>query len=182
MQLLFRLPFLLLETFLRRGLTGVAALVQVFRGGGEEDVVTPVAPPAAEPPAPRSYTGPPRPAPPTADEAIERRFEREAAAASAAPVPAVTPVVPEPPAPTPLRPEPAAGGHVDREATMVESFGPASDVGGVVIVEAPWDGYDAMPATAIVARLRGSDLATKGVARLYEQNNKNRATVVRACG
>ena len=35
---------------------------------------------------------------------------------------------------------------------------------------------------AIVARLRGADLATKAVVALYERGHKRRATVLRAAG
>jgi hypothetical protein len=71
-------------------------------------------------------------------------------------------------------------GHVDREAAVVESVGPARDVAGTMTVDRPWDGYDTMAASAIVARLRDADSATRGVVRMYEQPHKRRATVLRA--
>jgi hypothetical protein len=165
MALLFRLPFMLIELLLRR----------LLGRDGDDDAWAPA--PTAPPPSPaaRATPQPPAadgPAPPTADEAIERRFAREAAA---------PPPPPPPPAPAapPLR---AVGddGHVDREATVVESFGPADDVGGTVTVDEPWDGYDRQAAAAIVQRVRGADAATKAVVRLYEQQHKARATVLRA--
>jgi hypothetical protein len=172
MALLFRLPLMLLELLLRR----------LFDRGDDvtASVVTPEAAAAAATPAPMptptrapaftggtSVNGAP---PPTADEAIERRVAREAAEA----------VVPEP-EPTPLRPI-AAEDHVDREAEVVESFGPADDVGGTIVVEVPWPGYDRDTASAITQRLRSADAATKAVVTLYERGHKNRATVLRAAG
>jgi hypothetical protein len=175
MALLFRLPVLLIELLVRR----------LMHRDGDDDVFVPsasptstatptapppTAPPAASPPAPEtgaSFTTPP----PTAEEAIDRRFAREAAEAAA----------PPPTPPTPLRPV-ADNGHVDREATVVESFGPASDVGSTITVDEPWDGYDGMPAAAVIQRVRGADTATKAVVRLYEQQHKARATVLRATG
>jgi hypothetical protein len=182
MQLLFRLPFVLLETVLRRGLGALLELAGLVRGGGAgaDDVVmaTPAPPrPPAPSPAAR-YAAPPvatTPPPPTADEAIERRVAREAASANGGPAPAA--------APSPSRPGPARETpHVDREAEVVESFGPAEDVVATIEVDTPWDGYDAMPAGAIVSRLRSADTATKAVVRLYEQQRKKRATVLRATG
>jgi hypothetical protein len=163
MVLLFRLPFLLLELLLRR----------VF--GREEEERFAAAP---APPSTRQRPAPPAPAaaspngapPPTADEAIERRWEREAEL-----------VADPPPPPTPLRPI-SDTGHLDDDAELVESFGPADDVGGTITVQEPWDGYAGQPATAIVARLRGADPATKAVVALYERGHKNRATVLRATG
>jgi len=184
MALIFRLPLMLLELLLRR----------LFRRDDDitASVVTPEAARAAATPAPvpappRAVADPPPvpgggaftgasangAPPPTAEEAIERRREREAAEAAA--------LEPEPP--TPLRPITGDAGHVDREAEIVESFGPADDVGdvgGTITVDEPWDGYATMPASAIVARLRSADGATKGVVALYERSHKNRATVLRA--
>ena len=156
MSLLFRLPFLLFELLLRR----------LFRGEEQERF----APTRASAPEGTEASAFPAaaPPPPTADEAIERRVVREAAA------PDVTP-------PTPLRPISDAG-HLDEEAELVESFGPADDVGASITVEEPWDGYARQSATGIVARLRGADPATKAVVALYERGHKNRATVLRATG
>jgi hypothetical protein len=164
MALLFRLPFMLIELLLRR----------LLGRDGDDDAWAPA--PTAPPPSPAARATPQRPAadgpaPPTADEAIERRVAREAAAPPPPP--------PPPDASPPLR---AVGddGHVDREATVVESFGPADDVGGTVTVDEPWEGYDRQAAAAIVQRVRGADAATKAVVRLYEQQHKARATVLRA--
>jgi hypothetical protein len=165
MLLLFRLPFLLLEMLLRR-----------LFGREEQERFAPTATPqpAAAPaftesaPSPSANGAPP---PPTADEAIERRVAREAAEAAL-----------DVPPPTPLRPIGDAG-HLDNGAdALVESFGPADDVGATITVDEPWDGYAQQPATAIVARLRGADPATKAVVALYERGHKRRATVLRAAG
>jgi hypothetical protein len=168
MGLLFRLPFLLLEALLRRVL-------------GRSDQDARFAPRAAAPTAAgvdgASFTGASA-APsangapsPTAEEALSRSAAREAASEAAD----LTP-------PTPLRPI-GDDGHLDGDAdTLVESFGPADDVGATITVEEPWDGYAAQAAAAIVARLRGADPATKAVVALYERGHKNRATVLRATG
>ncbi|HEX5924591.1 MAG TPA: hypothetical protein VFY45_12225 [Baekduia sp.] len=163
MLLLFRLPFLLLELLLRR----------LF--GREQQHFAPTAAPERTT-APASTAGAPSRGadgapPPTADEAIERRVAREAAEAASD----LTP-------PTPLRPIGDAG-HLDNGGDpLVESFGPADDVGATITVEEPWVGYAQQPATAIIARLRGADPATKAVVALYERGHKRRATVLRAAG
>jgi hypothetical protein len=175
MQLLFRLPFVLLEMALRRGLQALLELAgRRSADAHDQDVDVPApapAPaPASRPPAPRAPAGPPTP---TAEEAIARRVAREAERANGASAATSAPTASSP---RPVRPAP----HVDREAEVVESVGPAEDVVATIEVDEPWDGYDRMSATAIVARLRGADPATKGVVRMYEQRHKQRATVLRA--
>jgi hypothetical protein len=169
MALLLRLPLMLIELLLRR----------LF--GREQDdrfgAAAATAPPPAAAPAP-AFTGNGAP-PPSADEAIQRRVAREAAEAVAATVPDD-----ETPPPTPLRPI-GEGGHLEVADEVVESFGPSADVGdvgGTITVEEPWRGYASQPATAIVARLRKADPATKAVVALYERGHKNRATVLKATG
>src|SRR3954468_23230643 len=201
MQLLFRLPLLLLEMLLRRGAEAVLGVVGLVRDDAGDDVVSPVQeppaptpppgaavgsrgrrppppppPPAAPtpPPAAPAYTAPP---PPSAEEAMERRRsrEREAAETGNGSV--------EPEAAARVRPvSDETPSHVDREAEVVESFGPAEDVVATLQVDAPWDDYDKLPAAEIVSRLRDADPATKGVVRMYEQQHKKRATVLRATG
>jgi hypothetical protein len=174
MALLFRLPLMLIELLLRRlfgrGEHETATVVTPDAARAAAQPAPPVAPVRAEPaPAPRRRTPPP----PSADEALRRRAEREATAQAA----------PDPEPSTPLRPISGHDEHIDREETLVESFGPegdVGDVGGTITVDEPWDGYATMPASAIVARLRGSDPATKGVVALYERAHKNRTTVLRA--
>jgi hypothetical protein len=185
MQLLFRLPFALLEMALRRGLGAFLEFAGLVRGddAGADDLVVPTpapppryeAPTAPAAPAPAAPTAQAAPPPPTAEEAIDRRVAREAAAGNGRPAPEPASASSRP---RPLRETP----HVDREAEVVESFGPAEDVVATIDVDEPWDGYDGMPAGAIVTRLRGADPATKGVVRLYEQQHKKRATVLRATG
>jgi hypothetical protein len=170
MALLFRLPLMLIELLLRR-----------LFGREQDDRFTPAAA-TAPPPAPASaFTGAANGGapPPSADEAIARRVAREAAEAVAATAPDD-----ETPPPTPLRPI-GEGGHLEVVDDVVESFGPSADVGdvgGTITVEEPWSGYASQPATAIVARLRKADPATKAVVALYERGHKNRATVLKATG
>jgi hypothetical protein len=162
MMFLFRLPFLLVEMLVRR----------LLRRDGEETSTYAPAPsrPRQTPSTGASYTGAP---PPTAEEAIARRVERERERESVLPA--------DEPAAADLRAV-ADNGQVDREATLVESLGPAEDVGSAFAVDEPWEGYDGMPATAVVQRVRGSDEATRAVVLLYEQQHKARATVLRAAG
>ena len=47
-------------------------------------------------------------------------------------------------------------------------------------VEAPWDGYDALSASAIVARLGELTDAEREAVRVYEAAHKNRKTVLEA--
>src|SRR3954465_2571215 len=61
MQLLFRLPLLLLEMLLRRGAEAVLGVVGLVRDDAGDDVVSPVQEPPAPTPPP---AGPPRPPPP----------------------------------------------------------------------------------------------------------------------
>src|SRR3954469_4960132 len=176
MQLLFRLPLLLLEMLLRRGAEAVLGVVGLVRDDAGDDVVSPVQEPPAPtpPPAAPAYTAPP---PPSAEEAMERRRSREREAAETANGSV------EPEGAARVRPMPdQTPSHVDREAEVVESFGPAEDVVATLQVDAPWDDYDKLPAAEIVSRLRDADPATKGVVRMYEQQHKKRATVLRATG
>lgn len=73
-----------------------------------------------------------------------------------------------------MREEEAAA---DQEA--VASVGTAQP-GAQIRVDAPWEGYDAMTAPQVVARLRDADPATAAVVRLYEQANKARKSVLAA--
>jgi hypothetical protein len=159
MGLLFRLPFLLLELLVRR----------LLRRDRDDDVFVATPAPAPAPPRPAAtpHDGPP---PPSAEEALARSAARQAGRT---------------PAPAPNLRAVGVDGHVETEDTLVESFGPADDDLGTsagFTVDEPWDGYDGMPATAVVQRVRGSDEATKAVVRLYEQQHKARTTVLRATG
>jgi hypothetical protein len=172
MALLFRLPFLLLEMLLRRVFgddDGATRVTPVVTDEQARAAATPS--PVPGPPAYTGATGNGAP-PPSADEAIERRRDREATQQAA----------PDPSPPTPLRPIGGAGGdgHVDSEPTVVESFGAPDEVGGTITVDAPWPGYDDDSASSIVTRIKDADPATKGVVALYEQTHKQRKTVLKA--
>jgi hypothetical protein len=62
---------------------------------------------------------------------------------------------------------------------VVETEGAAAP-GAQLRVEAPWDGYDAMKAGEIVARVRSADPAARAVVRLYEQTHKKRKSILDA--
>jgi hypothetical protein len=174
MGLLFRLPLMLLELLLRRLFGREPQPSYVPTPEAAAAAARPAPPPPGPAPVFTGDTGAAdtAPPPPTADEAIARREERE-------PVETTGSV-------TPLRPiSESRNGHVDTEPELVESFGPSDDVGdvgGTITVEEPWDGYASQSASAIVARLRGADAATKAVVALYERGHKNRATVLKATG
>lgn len=120
--------------------------------------------------------------------------EEERVAAPAAPAaPAAAPARPAPARREPIVVEapidfdaPAADegvpAHIDVEETLAYEAGPAEDVGAVVHVDAPWEGYDAMRAADIVARLGSANDATRAVVRLYEQQGKARSSVLAAAG
>jgi hypothetical protein len=172
MGLLFRLPLMLFELLLRRVL-GHGPEQERHEAPARAARPAPAPVPTASAPSSTGAAANGAP-PPTADEAIQRSVAREATAAAA----------PDPEPPTPSRPIGDAG-HVDREATVVESFGPETDVGdagGTITVDEPWAGYDDQPASAIIVRLRDSDPATKAVVALYERGHKNRATILKATG
>jgi hypothetical protein len=169
MAFLLRLPLMLLELLLRRLMGRDEEPLSRYSpttSGSEYTGDTAEAPPVAFTGAPSSNGAPP---PPTAEEAIERRFAREAAEEA----------VPHPEPPTPLRPIHDTG-HVSSEPEVVESFGEPNDVRGTIVIDEPWPGYDGDTAGAIVERLRGADGATKGVVALYERANKGRKTVLKA--
>jgi len=67
------------------------------------------------------------------------------------------------------------------QETPVESEGVAAPH-AEVHVEAPWAGYDDMKASEIVERLRSADPTVRAMARLYEQNGKNRKSIIAATG
>lgn len=184
MLLLFRLPFLVLEAVVRQGARGLAAVAGLVRGGAEEEPWPPAETPMRPAPAEEATVVgaeerfgaavaeeelEEEEAHPTAEEALRRRREREAVERAAPPVT-------EPPASAPL----GAEAHVDSEPSLVESFGPPDDVAGPLTVDEPWEGYDGMPASAVVARMRGADEATRAVVGLYERTHKKRQTILRA--
>ncbi len=70
--------------------------------------------------------------------------------------------------------------HVEVPVEEVASFGPPSDAGPQIVVEAPWSNYDRMSAQDVIDRLRAADEATKAAVLLYERRHKNRKTVAAA--
>jgi hypothetical protein len=168
MQLLFRLPLLLLEGLLRRGVDALATLTSLLRGADDESYAAPV---SAEPFAAEPVARPPM----DAGEALRRRADRE----QAAPPPPTPPSTAEEPLLDGAGPA-GSGGHIEVEDDLVASSGPARDVGATITIQQPWEGYDGMPAAAVVARLRGADEATRAMVALYEQAHRARATVLRA--
>lgn len=169
MAFLLRLPLLLFELLLRRLFGGDDHTTSTYSPTGTDYVAeTDEAPPV-------SFTGAAgngAPPPPTAEEAIERRFARDAADAERTLSGNVPP-------PTPLRPV-SDHTHIDTTPEPVQSFGEPDDVGGTITVDEPWPGYDGDTATAIVARLKDADPATKGVVGMYERLNKGRKTILKA--
>jgi len=166
MHTLLRLPLALLELALRDGLSLARSVLRLVQPSSGED-------PAPAPSRPVARPDPAAPRPVRADAAMQRTRERERAAVPP-PAPPVAPPVPEAEL---LGEQPA---RVSREAEPVASFGPSGDAHATIDVMPPWKGYEAQPAAAIVARVRGSDEATKAVVLLFEQGHKRRATVLKA--
>ena len=166
MHTLLRLPLALLELALRDGLSLARSVLRLVQPSSGED-------PAPAPSRPVARPDPAAPRPVRADAAMQRTRERERAAVPP-PAPPVAPPVPEAEL---LGEQPA---RVSREAEPVASFGPSGDAHATIDVMPPWKGYEAQPAAAIVARVRGADEATKAVVLLFEQGHKRRATVLKA--
>jgi hypothetical protein len=79
--------------------------------------------------------------------------------------------------------DPAEPVHVDAEAEIVEEVaepGAEDGAGAQIHVAPPFDGYDALRAADVVARLRGADIAQLGTIELYEQTHRRRRTVLEA--
>ena len=128
-----------------------AAPVTPLRAGG----VGVPAPPPTEPPPARRRTGatmdePPRPAP-------------------APPTP-----------PEAIPPEPTPGQAARERETRREAEATPESPGAEIHVDEPWPGYSTQRAAEIVARVNGSDEATKAVVRLYESRHRKRKTVLAA--
>jgi hypothetical protein len=82
------------------------------------------------------------------------------------------------PGPLPIPPA-----HVDTEAEIVEELaepGAENGAGAQIRVATPFDGYDALRAADVVARVRGADAAQLGAIELYEQTHRKRRTVLQA--
>jgi hypothetical protein len=171
MAFLLRLPLMLFELLLRRLFGGDddAQTYSPAPSGADYVAETVENPPVSFTGGAPSANGAP---PPSAEEAIERRFAREAAEAEREDSGNVPP-------PTPLRPV-SDHTHIDTTPEPVESFGEPDDVGSTITIAEPWPGYDGDTAGAIVTRLKDADGATKGVVALYERANKGRRTILKA--
>ena len=193
MNMLLRLPIILLEMLLRGGVGAVRDVLRRVSDAEPDDgaaTAEAVAPavgarreaervaaeeaaarrPAARPSAARRRTRP-SPAPeavPPAAEAVPPAAEVGPPAAEAGP--------PAPEAGPPAA-EPA---HISTDATPVASFGPSDDPGATIEVEAPWPNYDAHPAAEVMRRVRAGDEATRAVVLLYERGHKGRKSVIDA--
>jgi hypothetical protein len=117
---------------------------------------------------------PARPTEPAARPAeTEPRAEPEPAPAPAPPARAVPP-----------RDEPEdVPDHVSEEPVLVEEFadpGAENGAGPEIEVAEPWPSYGTMKADEVIARLEDTTPAAVAVARLYEQANRRRKTVLAA--
>jgi hypothetical protein len=68
----------------------------------------------------------------------------------------------------------------DAAEDAVVRAGPRRDPGPEIRIAEPWEGYDAMRAADIVARLRECAPAVAGLVELYERQHGRRATVLTA--
>jgi hypothetical protein len=122
--------------------------------------------PAATPPTPPADTEPP-------PKARARRTARKATAAK--------PASQRKSGPT--RGEAAVIREAQRETEAqapIASSGPATGAGPEIHVEAPWEGYDAMPLDEVLGRLADADETLLAAVRLYESTHENRQAVLLA--
>jgi hypothetical protein len=140
---------------LRLALRGAETLIRLVAGGGDEagvpQATAPATPSPAAPARPRSRPEPAR--------------TRRAAAPRAPEVPAEEPE------------------HVSEEPVLVEEFadaGAEDGAGPEITVAEPWPAYGSMKANEVIARLGQAGPAEVAVARLYEQANRGRKTVLAA--
>jgi hypothetical protein len=78
---------------------------------------------------------------------------------------------------------PAAPGHVDVEATLVESFaesGAEDGAGAQIRIEEPWGGYGELTANDVIARLEQATAEELAAVQLFEASSKQRTTVLNA--
>jgi hypothetical protein len=78
---------------------------------------------------------------------------------------------------------PSEPDHVSEEPVLVDEFaepGAEEGAGPEVHVDEPWDGYERMNATDIIARLAQCDAAELAAVSLYESGHKGRHTVLAA--
>ena len=172
MNMLLRLPIILLELLLRGG---VGAVRDVLRRVSDAEPDDGAATAEAVAPAAGARREAERVA---AEEAAARRPAARPSAARRRTRPSPAPEAGPPAAEAgPPAAEPA---HVSTEATPVASFGPSDDPGATIEVEPPWPNYDAHPAAEVVRRVRAGDEATRAVVLLYERGNKARKSVIDA--
>jgi hypothetical protein len=176
MNMLLRLPLLLLELALRGGAGAIRDILRLVSGRSPDDGYGPT--PSAEAGA---AAGARREAERVAaDEAAARRpAARPSGARRRTPRPRPAPA----PAPSPGRDAELLGdepAHVSTDAAPVASFGPGDEPGATLVVEPPWPNYDAHPAAEIIRRVRAGDEATRAVVLLYERGHKARKSVIAA--
>jgi hypothetical protein len=78
---------------------------------------------------------------------------------------------------------PSEPDHVSEEPVLVDEFaepGAEEGAGPEVHIDEPWDGYERMNATDIIARLAHCDAAELAAVSLYESGHKGRHTVLAA--
>lgn len=108
------------------------------------------------------------------------------AVAQPGPPPPAAPVTPPQEQPdTPLTPQQDAVKTVadeDEEEVIAEFAEPGAEegAGAQLDVEEPWEGYAAMNASTVIARIEQADPAQLAVLELYEQTHKKRQTVLSA--
>jgi hypothetical protein len=152
---------------LRLALRGAETLIRAVTGNGDR-------PEGEWSPTPTTTPTPtPTPTPVRPREPARRAEEPPSPPRSA---PAAEP----PPAPAAEEAEPD---HVSEEPVLVEEFadpGAEDGAGPEITVAEPWPGYGSMKANEVVARLEEAAPAQVAVARLYEQANRRRKTVLAA--
>lgn len=98
--------------------------------------------------------------------------------------PVETTAVADPPPPAAAEaPVPDEEDHVSEEPVLVEEFadpGAEDGAGPEISIGEPWPSYGSMKADEVIARLEEADSAAVAVARLYEQANRRRKTVLAA--
>ena len=139
-----------------------------------------------EPRQDEAATAPPvRPRDPVRWDDAGVRDDRIARTRQAARPPAQESSVPRQEAAAP-REAPAAApapDHVSEEPVLVEEVadpGAEDGAGPEISVGEPWPSYASMTASEVIARLEEADPAAVAVARLYEQANRGRKTVLAA--
>ena len=119
------------------------------------------------------------------DEVRERPVAPPPSATAPAPRADAHPETPPAPPPAPASAPPTGDDHVSEEPVFVAEVadpGAEDGAGPEITVGEPWPGYAAMKAHEVVARLEEAAAAQVAMARLYEQANRGRKTVLDAAG